>query len=182
MNVWKLPQSAVIGGVVYKINTDYRDILEIIKYLTDERKPEYSRWMVALSLFYEGDIPVEYQEEAARYLSDFISYGAADEKQGPKLMDWDQDAAIIVADINKVAGKEIRSENYLHWWTFLSYFNGIGEGQLSTVVGIRSKKAKGKKLDKWEQEYYRDHKDKIDFQDKDAPDKAEIKEYFNKWL
>ena len=182
MNAWKLPQSAVIGGVTYKINTDYRDILDIIKYLTDVRKSEYSRWMIALALFYEGDIPEDDQEEAAKFLSDFISYGTPEEKPGPKLMDWDQDAAIIIADINKVAGKEIRAESYLHWWTFLSYFNGIGEGQLSTVVGIRSKKAKGKKLDKWEQEYYRDHRQKIDFQKQDDQEKAEIKQYFNKWL
>lgn len=182
MNAWKLPQSAVIGGTKYKINSDFRDVLEIIKYLTDVRKSEYSRWMIALALFYEEEIPAEHQEEAAKFLSDFISYGVPEDKPGPKLVDWDQDASLIVADVNKVAGKEIRAEKYLHWWTFLSYFYGVGEGQLSTVVGIRSKRAKGKKLDKWEQEYYRDNRKKVDFQAPDTPEKAEIKEYFNKWL
>ena len=182
MNAWKLPQSAVIGGKTYGINSDFRDVLEIIGYLTDTKRPEYSRWMIALGLFYEGDIPPEHEEEAAKFLSDFISYGVPEDKPGPKLMDWDQDAQLIIADINKVAGKEIRGEIYLHWWTFLSYFNGIGEGQLSTVIGIRSKKAKGKKLDKWEQEFYRDNRKKVDFQTPDTPEKAEIKEYFNKWL
>lgn len=182
MNAWRLPQSAVIGGVKYPINSDFREVLEIIKYLTDARKSEYSRWMIALSLFYEGEIPAEHQEEAAKFLSDFISYGVPEDKPGPKLMDWDQDAQLIVADVNKVAGKEIRAEEYLHWWTFLSYFYGVGEGQLSTVVGIRSKRAKGKKLDKWEQEYYRDNRKKVDFQTPETPEKAELKEYFNKWL
>ena len=182
MNAWKLPQSAVIGGIKYKINSDFRDVLEIIKYLTDVRKSEYSRWMIALALFYEEEIPAEHQEEAAKFLSDFISYGVPEDKPGPKLVDWDQDASLIVADVNKVAGKEIRAEEYLHWWTFLSYFYGVGEGQLSTVVGIRSKRAKGKKLDKWEQEYYRDNRKKVDFQTPDTPEKEEIKEYFNKWL
>lgn len=182
MNAWTLPQSAVIGGIKYKINSDFRDVLEIIKYLTDVRKSEYSRWMIALALFYEEEIPAEHQEEAAKFLSDFISYGVPEDKTGPKLVDWDQDASLIVADVNKVAGKEIRAEEYLHWWIFLSYFYGVGEGQLSTVVGIRSKRAKGKKLDKWEQEYYRDNRKKVDFQAPDTPEKAEIKEYFNKWL
>lgn len=182
MNAWKLPQSAVIGGKQYGINSDFRDVLEIIGYLTDTKRTEYSRWMIALGLFYEGDIPAEHQEEAAKFLSDFISYGVQDDKPGPKLMDWDQDAQLIIADVNKVAGKEIRAEKYLHWWTFLSYFNGIGEGQLSTVIGIRSKKAKGKKLDKWEQEFYRDNRKKVDFQTPETPEKAELKEYFNKWL
>ena len=64
----------------------------------------------------------------------------------------------------------------------MSYFNSSGEGQLSTVVGIRSKKAKGKKLDKNEQEYYREHKSDVDFQKSSETEKAEIQEYFNKWL
>ena len=182
MNAWDLPKSAVIGGTKYEINTDFRDVLEIIKYLNDPRKTIYSRWKIALSLFFEGDIPQENEEEAAVYLSNFVSCGNQDERAGPKLIDWDQDAHLIVADVNKVAGKEIRAEKYIHWWTFLAYFNGIGEGQLSTVVGIRSKKAKGKKLEKWEQEYYREHKKEIDFQQPEDPEEAAIKENIKKWL
>lgn len=182
MNAWGLPVAATIGGVEYQINTDFRDILEIIKYLNDVTKTEYVRWSIALALFYEEEIPEEHQEEAAKFLSDFISYDKQDAKPGPKLMDWQQDATMIISDINKVAGKEIRAETYIHWWTFLSYFYGIGEGQLSTVVGIRSKKAKGKKLDKWEQEYYRDNRQKVDFQEPETPEKAALQEYFNKWL
>lgn len=182
MNTWDLPTSATFGDVTYPINTDYRDVLEIIKYLNDPTKTEYSRWLIAISLFYEGEIPSQYQEDAAKYLSDFIAYGNQDEKPGPKLLDWQQDATMIICDVNKVAGKEIRAEKYLHWWTFLSYFYGIGEGQLSTVVGIRSKKARGKKLDKWEQEYYRDNRKKVDFQEQENPEKEAMQEYFNKWL
>ena len=182
MNAWSLPCSAVIGGVEYAINPDFRDILEIISYLNDENKTIYLRWKIAISLFFEGEIPEEYEEDAAKYLSDFIACGKKDEKSGPKLIDWEQDALLIVTDINKVAGKEIRAEKFLHWWTFMSYFNGIGEGQLSTVVGIRSKKAKGKKLDKNEQEYYREHKYDVDFRSNNDAEKAEIQEYFNKWL
>lgn len=84
--------------------------------------------------------------------------------------------------MNKVAGHEVRADKFLHWWTFLSYFYGIGEGQLSTVVSIRSKRQKGKKLEKWEQEYYRENRKKIDFQQPETPEKAAAKAYFDKWL
>ena len=50
----------------------------------------------------------------------------------------------------------------MHWWTFLSWFNAIGEGQLSTVVSIREKLQKGKKLDKWERDFYRENKQLVD--------------------
>ena len=68
----------------------------------------------------------------------------------------------IAADINKVAGQEVRSAPFVHWWTFLSWFHGIGEGQLSLLVGIREKLRKGKKLEPHEKEYYREHKAQVD--------------------
>lgn len=162
MTAWQLPESAVIGGEEYEINSDYRDILEIIKRLNDPDKPEYVRWRIAIAMFYEGEIPQEYEQEAMEFLSTFISYGEKDAKPGPKLIDWEQDTRVIVADVNKVAGTEIRALPYLHWWTFLSYFSAIGEGQLSTVVAIRDKLRRGKKLEKWEQEFYRENKSLVD--------------------
>lgn len=182
MDAWSLPKSARIGGAEYLINVDFRDVLEIIKYLTDDSRPDFLRWQIAVSLFYDGEIPGDHQQEAMECLADFISYGEREGKPGPKLLDWEQDAQLIIGDVNKVAGKEIRALPFLHWWTFLSYFYGIGEGQLSTVVSIRNKKKRGKKLEKWEEEYYRDNKSRVDFKSpKTEADKA-AQEYFNKWL
>lgn len=180
MNAWSLPRHATIGGEKYSINADFRDVLEIIGYLTDNTRPTFLRWQIAIGLFFEGKIPAVHQEEAMKYLVDFISYGAEDDKPSPKLIDWEQDAQLIVSDVNKVAGMEVRAVPFLHWWTFLSYFYGIGEGQLSTVVSIRNKLRSGKKLEKWEQEYYRKNKEVIDFH-KSEEDK-QIQEYFAKWL
>ena len=163
MTPWELPETAQIGDAVYELHTDYRDILEIIGYLTDPDLPLYLRWQIAIALFYEGKIPKEHQQAAMEYLAAFISCGEADSaKPGPALLDWEQDARAIVADVNKVAGIEIRSLPYLHWWTFISYFQAIGEGQLSTIVSIRDKIRRGKKLESWEKEYYREHKDRVD--------------------
>ena len=174
MNPWRLPQTAEIGGAVYQLNTDFRDILEIMGYLDDQDKPKYLRWRIALALFYEGDIPAERQQEAMEYLAEFISCGETDAKPGPKLLDWEQDAQAIVADVNKVAGTEIRAVPYLHWWTFLSYFHAIGEGQLSTVVSIRDKLRRGKKLEEWEKDFYRENKSRVDLKKKySAEDLAE---------
>ena len=182
MNVWRLPMSADIGGVTYPINADFRDVLEIISILNDEDRPNFIRWQIAIGLFYDGEIPLDSQQEAMEYLSRFISYESEDKKQAPKLIDWDQDAQIIVGDVNKVAGKEIRAASFLHWWTFLSYFYSVGEGQLSTIVSIRSKKKKGKKLEKWEETYYRENRDKIDFKRKKTANDIAAEAYFKKWL
>ena len=179
---WILPKSAIVGGKEYPVNADFRDILEIIGYLTDSSRPEFIRWQIAIGLFYDGEIPTEFHQEAMEYLAEFIAYGEDKREAGPKLLDWDQDAQIIVSDINKVAGMEVRSVPFLHWWTFLSYFYGIGEGQLSTIVSIRNKKRRGKKLEKWEEEYYNENKDRIDFKKTYSAEEKAVLDRFTKWL
>ena len=178
---WSLPTSATIGGVKYTINADYRDILEIVKYLNDFSKPDFLRWQIAIGLFFDGDIPVENQREAMEYLAEFISYGEVSDKPSPKMLDWEQDAKLIISDVNAVAKTEIRALPFLHWWTFLAYFYSVGEGQLSTVVSIRNKRRKGKKLEKWEEEFYKENKDLVEFKKK-GPEDIEVKKYFEKWL
>lgn len=174
MDLWGLPHSAVIGGVSYSFHADYRDILAILRYLEDASRPEYVRWRIAIALFYEGDIPREHQQEAMEYLADFISLEESASKPGPKLLDWQQDAQAIVADVNKVASAEIRALPFLHWWTFMAYFNAIGEGQLSTIVSIRDKLSRGKKLEKWEQDYYQKNRDRVDMKKTYTPTETEL--------
>lgn len=162
MTPWSLPQTTEIGGVEYQLNTDYRDVLEIIGHLNNAENPEWLRWQIAVALFYECEaFPEEHLQEAMEYLAAFISCGDTASAPAPKLLDWEQDAQIIVADVNKVAGTEIRVVPYLHWWTFLSYFRAIGEGQLLTLVSIREKIRTDKKLEQWEQEYYRKNPERV---------------------
>lgn len=182
MTPWILPEATTIGGKEYQLNTDFRDILEIMQYLQDPDRPEYLRWQIALALFYEGEIPTEDLQSAMEYLADFISGGCKDAKPGPKLLDWEQDAQAIVADVNKVAGTEIRALPYLHWWTFLSYFQAVGEGQLSTLVSIRDKLHRGKKLEKWEQDFYRKNKERVDLKKKYSAEELAEQERLKKLL
>lgn len=162
LSLWQLPRTAVIGGKTYPIHTDYRDILEIFSYLSDPDLPEFVRWEVALALFYEGPVPEQDAREAADFLSRFIAGSQHQGRPGPRLLDWEQDAGAIIADVNKVAGTEIRSLPYVHWWTFLGWFHAIGQGQLSTLVSIRDKLARGKKLESWEKDFYRENKHRVE--------------------
>lgn len=167
MTGWELPRQTSIGGKTYHLHTDYRQILKIFSYLQDETLPEFIRWQVALALFYEEEIPDKDYTEAAEYFCRFVNCGMEEPKDpGPALLNWEQDAQDIAADVNKVAGQEIRALPYLHWWTFLSWFHGIGEGNLSTLVTIRDKRNRGKKLEPWEQEYYRRNRDRVNLKKK----------------
>lgn len=78
-------------------------------------------------------------------------------------MNWEHDFPMLVSPINKSLGFEIRSVEYLHWWTFIGGYMEIGECQFSTVVGIRKKLRRGVALDKWEREFYEANRSKVDF-------------------
>lgn len=182
MSLWELPRSAVIGGKEYGIKTDFRDILQIIEGLNNPDIPEWIRWHIAIGSFFIDKIPAEDSRAAMDFLAEFISYQELETKPGPILMDWSQDAKAIVADVNKVAGTEIRSLSYLHWWTFLSYFHAIGEGQFSTIISIRDKLRKGKPLEKWEKEYYHENKNKVDLKKRYSAEEISEREELEKML
>lgn len=160
MDLWELPKEAVLCGEAFPHKTDYRQMLKLIAVLSDEGKPAHLRWLTALHYFYEKEVPRPLEQEAMEYLSDFLSCGEAG-SPGPKLLDWQLDAPEIIADINAVAGREVRSLAYLHWWSFLSFFHGIKEGRLSALVTIRDKLRRGKKLEPHEQEFYIRNKAKV---------------------
>lgn len=166
MEAWGLPTCLEIGGKSYTINSDYRDVLAIIDQLSDPNNSERERWYVGMALFYTAfaQMPYCHYQESADKMADFIACGKREQNRKPRhpLLDWRQDAPLIAAGVNKVAGCEVRSLPFLHWWTFVGYFAAIGEGPLATVVGIRAKLQGHKPLDKWEQEYYREHRAEVD--------------------
>ena len=168
MDLWQLPTEWAAGGRVFPHKTDYRQILKLMALLQDESRPAQLRWLTALAYFYARPVPPELEADAMAYLSDFLSCGETG-APGPKLLDWQLDAPEIIADINAVAGREVRAEPYLHWWTFLSFFHGIRQGRLSTLVSIRDKLSRGQKLEPYEQEYCRAHKDKIRLRPPESP-------------
>jgi len=180
---WYLPQETVIGGKEYPIRSDFRDILRILSYLQDGRYPQYFRWRMALAIFYKVQIPKHHLHEAAQYLAWFIRGGTEEEATpAPTLMDWQQDAPLIAADINAVAGQEIRACSYLHWWTFLSWFHAIGDGQFSAVVRIRHKLSRGVKLEQWESDYYRNNRFRVDIKPRYTPAELAQQERLKKLL
>lgn len=167
--MWELPKSVEIGGTEYSINTDFRIILNIILKINDISGDKFIQFYIMLAMFYPDfeKIPENCYQEAIEKMFWFISCGEPDDGQThAKLIDWEQDYSLIVSGINKIASCDVRGLEFLHWWTFMSYFNEIGDGQLATVVSIREKRRKHKKLDKWEQDFYKKNRARIDFKRK----------------
>lgn len=185
MNAYGIPTSLTVGGVGYAIRTDYRAVIDILIAQADPELDQGSRTLVMLQILYEDwkNIPPEHLQEAIDKAVDFIDCGQKESgKKSPRLMDWEQDAFLIIPAVNKAAHTEIRALPYMHWWTFFSYFMETGESLFSSVVHIRQKRAKNKKLEKWEEEYYRENKDLIDLHAKLTEEEQKEKEEIEKWL
>jgi len=157
-------------GQEYPINCGFRDILNLFEAMNDPDATPQERGYYLLVILYEDfeTIPQELWEEAVEKGLWFLNGGTMPpKKEGPKLMDWEQDFSIIIPAINRVAGMEVRELPALHWWTFLGYYQEIGgDCTFAQVVSIRDKLQRGKPLDKAEREYYRRNREMVDLQTK----------------
>lgn len=172
-----LPTTLEIGGRQYAIRSDYRVVLNIFEALNDPELTNRNKSHIMLNCLYVDKIPQEHIEEAMKKACWFMDCGDMPKAKPSQkqTFDWKYDEGILFPAVNKVAGYEVRKKDeYMHWWTFLGYFGEIEEGLFSTVMNIRNKRANGKKLDKWEIEFYNKNKALINIQT--AQDKAEIAE------
>ena len=162
-----LPLSVEINGENFAIRNkcDYRVVLDAISALNDVELSEQEKIQCALYVFYEDVEKITDYEIATKEMMRIINNGeesAQEEQQKPKVMDWEHDFKVLVAPMNKVLSCEIRTVEYLHWWTFLAGYMELGECLFSNIVSIRKKKMTGKKLEQWEQEFYRENKKMVD--------------------
>lgn len=159
--VGKLPRKLSVKGNDYRIRTDYRDILKILIAFNDPNLADEEKVFICLFILYKDFdiIPKGDYEDAFEAAIKFFDYNTEkDSRPGPRTMDWEQDESIMFPAINKVAGFEVRTAKYIHWWTFMGYYMEITEGVFSSVLSLRLKKAKGKKLDKGEREFWNANK------------------------
>lgn len=163
---YELPTSVQIGDREYEIRSDYRAVLDIMAALSDTELDDDERGYAMLAIFYPDfdAIPLELYEEATKKCFWFINGGEPDRDKAkqPQLVDWNMDLPRIIPPINKLLGGEVRALDYMHWWTFLGAYMEIGDCLFAQIVSIRSKRAKGKKLDKSEQEFYNKNRDIIE--------------------
>ncbi len=159
-----LPKKLNVDGKDYSIRTNYNIALLIFEAFEDPELNYKEKIIIMLECLYE-EIPKNVDEAIQKAIW-FLDGGKQYERynKGKKIIDWVQDETIIFSALNKVAGFEIREREGIHWWTFLGYFNEIGEGVFTTIIHIRNKKNKGKKLEKYEQEFYNANKNLIDLE------------------
>ncbi len=184
--MYRLPTSITTkDGKQYAItnNGDYRVVLECFEAMADTELSEDERVLASLLIFYNefgdyddlSELDNDTITELAQAMFEFFNCNQPEGvgcNTNRKLIDWEEDEHIIVAAINNVAKTEIRSLDYLHWFTFMGYYLSVGESVLSTVVSIRDKIVKGKKLEDYEKKFKQDNPQYFNWNSKTADELA----------
>ena len=161
--MYTIPTAINIDGMEYKIRNDgdFRVILDCFRALEDIELDAKERLLACLIIFYADLNSIEDVENvpnlktAVSEMYKFFNCGNNNvgTQTDRKLIDWEDDSQLICSAINKVAGTEIRALPYLHWWTFMGYYSSVGDCPLSTIIRIRDKIIKGKKLENYERQF-----------------------------
>lgn len=180
--MWDLPLSVEINGKqqIIRNKCDYRVVLDAICALNDNELTDEEKVKCALFIFYEDMSAIDDIDTAVKEMFRIINGGEEQEEseeQKPQLMDWEHDFSQLAPPVSRVLGYDVRTpDKYTHWYTFLGGYMEIGECTFSTIVSIRSKRAKGKKLEKWEEEYIKEHRKMVELPRKLT---AEEEEFLN---
>mgnify|MGYP002521310620 CR=1 FL=1 len=165
--MWDLPVRVEIDGAYYNIRNkcDYRVVLDVIKALSDEELTQQQKIKCSLYIFYEDLKGLKNYKAAVEEMLKIINIGEKeDERQEekPKMMDWEFDMPRLAPPISRVLGYSVRGDTYTHWYDFIGAYMEIGECLFANIISVRSKRMRGKRLDKQEQEFYENNKKIID--------------------
>lgn len=161
---WDLPTTVAVAGQCFAIRSDFRAVLDALAALNDAELPEQARCLAFLQILYPDWKHLPDADGALRSAMEFINLNREDSpgaSRRPSLVHWDTDVQLIAPAVDKVLGYSCRRCSYLHWWDFIGAFQNIGDGLFASVVNIRSKRLRGKQLDKAEQAFARENADLI---------------------
>ena len=177
--MFSLPDTVSINECEYRVRTDFRVILEIFVMLDDPDLTDADKTEALLRMFYmerPSDV-----EGAIRAFSEFVDPRGSRKSKKPSshLIEWQQDFDLMVAPINHILGAECRALPELHWHTFLAAYLEIPpESVFARVLRIREKLRTGRKLEKYERQWYNKNRDLVNLKPRYSSREQEI---LNAW-
>lgn len=133
-----LPDSIIVAGSEYKINTDFRVWIKISDIICDETICEYDKLLSLFMLAFKNKIP-QNPIDAIEALMKFFSKNEIKSNCAP-IIDFRYDEGLIYAAFMQQYRIDLYKAN-LHWWKFRELLSALGEDcMLTKVIGYRSAK------------------------------------------
>lgn len=133
------PEYAEVGGVRYKINTDYRVALRCFEVIEDTSICDEERALAVIFLLF-GEVPTERLGDFLRIAGDYLRCGEKEETQASanKDMDFTADEKYIAASFMSDYQIDL-SRVDMHFWQYIHLIQGFTERSvMSRVREIRN--------------------------------------------
>jgi len=131
-----LPESVVVNGREYPVNSGFRAMLLIDMLMHDRELNDQEKMVQALDVFYRENIP-EDAGEAAKQMIWFQRCGEMPKKKtaakklrkkANRALDYEKDSKYIFADFFSIYGIRLTdSAVKLHWWEFSAMLECLPE-------------------------------------------------------
>ena len=155
-----LPDSVLIDGAEYPINTDFRVSIAFEEIILSGRALEQEAMVKALQMYYP-DIPLNITAAVERLLW-FYQCGKEGEKgagsaNSKRIYSFEYDSEYIYAAFLDQYGIDLQETN-LHWWKFKALFHALKEdNQIVKIMGYRAVSITNK-MSKEQKDFYRSMK------------------------
>lgn len=127
-----LPDRVYVGGLKYKINTDYRYVLMFEKLMRDNKTTDREKTYTIMQLFYDDQYIVDLNDAIEQILwfhrcgKEIIKKDEDNDKNIDIIYDFEEDADYIYSGFLECYGIDL-TEIKMHWWKFKALFNGLSE-------------------------------------------------------
>lgn len=135
-----LPATVEIGGASVTLKTGYRTGIQVAR-TADSELPDDLVAGTILRLYFGRAVPLD-RTGALLAAMEFHRCGAnpAEGKAPKRVLDWDHDAGMILADFRREYGIDLADPaTKVHWWVFMAYFTNLStDSQTKQAIYYRT--------------------------------------------
>lgn len=136
-----LPKTVDVAGASVAIRSGYRTGIQVAR-TADANLSDIIKASVILRLYFGEQVPDDTAAafEAAMWFLRCGEDADAPSRRPGRLLDWDHDAGMILADFLREYGIDLASPaTQMHWWAFLAYFRNLSnKSETKTAIYYRS--------------------------------------------
>ena len=134
----RLPEGVTVGGRFYKCDFDFRNVLKMLDVMQRNDLEFSARDYHCVKCVFSGRLHVSNVRDVYLSLCDLL-FEKTPEKDGKKLMSFEQDAPLIRAAFRQTYGIDLFRDK-LTWFEFTELLHGLPDGNRFTdVIGIRAR-------------------------------------------
>ncbi len=143
----QLPAAIEIKGKDYRINSDFRNCLQIISAFEDPKLASLEKQTILIQILFV-DMPEDLSIAVEKGLK-FLNCGEDSKNTDPndagdRLYSFEKDANFIFSAFQQTHGINLKTAQ-LHWWEFVALFMDLGsETTFSSLISLRKRLKTGK--------------------------------------